>query len=158
VASQGDCAESEWPYDDTPADDNGVFPPGAKAGMQPPQSCYDDAIHHKALSYQSIDQNLADMRGCLSSGYPFVFGFTVYESFESDAVAKTGDVPMPGTDEQVLGGHCVMAVGYDDQEGKFICRNSWGTSWGDAGYFYMPYAYLLDNNLSDDFWTIRLVE
>ena len=71
VASQGDCAESEWPYDDTPADDNGVFPPGAKAGMQPPQSCYDDAIHHKALSYQSIDQNLADMKGCLSSGYPF---------------------------------------------------------------------------------------
>ena len=75
-----------------------------------------------------------------------------------EGIVPKREVPMPGTDEQVLGGHCVMAVGYDDQEGKFICRNSWGTSWGDEGYFYMPYAYLLDNNLSDDFWTIRLVE
>jgi C1A family cysteine protease len=158
VASQGDCPESEWPYDDTPADPTGVFPPGAKAGTQPLQSCYDDAIHHKALNYQSIDQNLTDMKGCLSSGYPFVFGFTVYESFESEDVARTGNVPMPSTDEAVVGGHAVLAVGYDDSEARFICRNSWGSAWGDAGYFYMPYAYLLDNNLSDDFWTIRLVE
>jgi C1A family cysteine protease len=158
VASQGDCPESEWPYDDTPADPNtSIFPPGAKAATQPPQSCYDDAIKHKALSYQSIDQNLADMKGCLSSGYPFVFGFTVYESFESADVARTGNVPMPGADERVLGGHAVLAVGYDDDESRFICRNSWGSEWGDAGYFYMPYAYLLDNNLSDDFWTIRVV-
>jgi len=158
VASQGDCPESEWPYDDTPADPNGNFPPGAKAGMQPPQSCYDDAIRHKALNYQSINQNLADMKGCLSSGYPFVFGFTVYESFESAEVARTGNVPMPSADERIVGGHCVVAVGYDDEEGRFICRNSWGSGWGDAGYFYMPYAYLLDDNLSADFWTIRLVE
>jgi C1A family cysteine protease len=158
VASQGDCPESEWPYDDTPADPNtGIFPPGAKAATQPPQSCYDDAIKHKALNYQSIDQNLADMKGCLSSGYPFVFGFTVFESFESEDVARTGNVPMPGADERIVGGHAVLAVGYDDDESRFICRNSWGSDWGDAGYFYMPYAYLLDNNLSDDFWTIRLV-
>jgi C1A family cysteine protease len=158
VASQGDCPESEWPYDDTPADHTtGIFPRGAKAATQPPQSSYDDAIKHKALNYQSIDQNLADMKGCLSSGYPFVFGFTVYGSFESDDVAHTGNVPMPGADEQVVGGHAVLAVGYDDGEGRFICRNSWGSEWGDAGYFYMPYAYLLDDNLSDDFWTIRLV-
>jgi C1A family cysteine protease len=152
VASQGDCPESEWPYDDTPADlATGVFPPGARAAMQPSQSCYDDAIKHKAMNYQSIDQNLADMKGCLASGYPFVFGFTVYESFESDDVAATGDVPMPGADENVIGGHAVLAVGYDDQESKFICRNSWGNKWGDAGYFYMPYAYLLDDNLSTTF-------
>ncbi len=158
VASQGDCPESEWPYDDTPADPTtGIFPPDAKAGMQPPQSCYDDAIQHKALSYQSINRNLADMKGCLSSGYPFVFGFTVYESFESDEVAGTGNVPMPSPGERVVGGHAVLAVGYDDDEGMFICRNSWGDGWGDAGYFYMPYAYFLDDNLSDDFWTIRLV-
>jgi C1A family cysteine protease len=97
------------------------------------------------------------MKGCLSSGYPFVFGFTVYESFESEDVARTGNVPMPGADERIVGGHAVLAVGYDDDESRFICRNSWGSDWGDAGYFYMPYAYLLDNNLSDDFWTIRLV-
>ena len=57
----------------------------------------------------------------------------------------------------IVGGHAVVAVGYDDSDRVFICRNSWGEGWGDAGYFYMPYAYLLDNNLSDDFWTVRLV-
>jgi C1A family cysteine protease len=65
---------------------------------------------------------------------------------------------MPAGGEAIIGGHRVMAVGYDDQDALFICRNSWGSGWGDAGYFYMPYAYLLDNNLSDDFWTIRVVE
>jgi C1A family cysteine protease len=158
VASQGDCPESMWTYDDTPAQPDGTFPPGSKAATQPSQQCYDNAIHHKALSYQSIDQNLADMKGCLASGYPFVFGFAVYESFESPEVARTGDVPMPGAGEAVVGGHCVMAVGYDDQDALFICRNSWGPGWGDAGYFYMPYAYLIDTNLSNDFWTIRVVE
>jgi C1A family cysteine protease len=159
VGSQGDCPEDQWPYDDTPADPTtGVFAAGAKAATQPPQACYDNAIEHKALNYQSIDRNLADMKGCLSSGYPFVFGFTVYPSFESADVARTGNVPMPGADEASIGGHAVLAVGYDDDESRFIVRNSWGTGWGDAGYFYMPYAYLLDDNLSDDFWTIRLVE
>jgi C1A family cysteine protease len=70
---------------------------------------------------------LAQMQGCLASGYPFVFGFTVYESFESDTVAQTGIVPMPAQGEQVLGGHCVVAVGYDDTQRRFIVRNSWGT-------------------------------
>jgi C1A family cysteine protease len=158
VASQGDCPESMWTYDATPAQPDGTFPPGAKAATQPSQQCYDNAIHHKAISYQSVDQNLADMKGCLSSGYPFVFGFTVYPSFESSEVASTGNVPMPGAEEAPIGGHCVMVVGYDDQDTLFICRNSWGPGWGDAGYFYMPYAYLLDDNLSDDFWTIRVVE
>jgi C1A family cysteine protease len=159
VASQGNCPESQWPYDDTPADPfTGVFPPYAKAAAQPPQSCYDDAVHHKALNYQSIRQNLTDMKGCLSSGYPFVFGFMVYESFESYDVAHTGSIPMPRPGEHQLGGHAVLAVGYDDDESLFICRNSWGNGWGDAGHFYMPYAYLLDDNLSSDFWTIRLIE
>jgi C1A family cysteine protease len=69
VASQGDCPESMWTYDDTPAQPDGTFPPGAKAATQPSQQCYDNAIHHKAMSYQSVDQNLADMKGCLASGY-----------------------------------------------------------------------------------------
>jgi C1A family cysteine protease len=101
------------------------------------------------------------MKGCLAEGYPFVYGFTVFPSYESPDVAKgenAGWVPMPGADEAPIGGHAVMAVGYDDDDTVFICRNSWGPGWGDAGYFYMPYAYLLDDNLSDDFWTIRLVE
>jgi C1A family cysteine protease len=158
VANQGDCPESEWPYDDTPALPDGTFPSGAKAATLPPKQCYLDAIQHTALNYQSVDQNLADMKGCLSSGNPFVFGFTVFQSFESPDVARTGNVPMPGAGESVIGGHCVLAVGYDDQDALFICRNSWGEGWGDAGYFYMPYAYLLDDNLSNNFWTIRLVK
>lgn len=97
------------------------------------------------------------MKGCLASGFPFVIGFTVYESFESDKVARTGVMPMPATREHVLGGHAVMAVGYDDKLDRFRMRNSWGKGWGIKGYFTMPYAYLLDDNLSDDFWKITLV-
>lgn len=158
VASLGDCPETDWPYDDTPADPaTGVFPTGARAAIRPPQSCFDDAVKHKAVTYMSVDQNLADMKGCLSSGSPFVFGFTVYPSFESDDVARSGVVPMPGANEATIGGHAVLAVGYDDETTRFIIRNSWGPNWGENGYCYMPYAYLLDNNLSDDFWTIRIV-
>jgi GH25 family lysozyme M1 (1,4-beta-N-acetylmuramidase) len=158
VASQGDCPESEWTYDGTAALPDGVFPTGAKATVEPSPQCYADAIRHTALNYQSIDQNLADMKGCLASGYPFVFGFTVYPSFESDDVAHTGIVPMPGADEQTIGGHAVLAVGFDDNKNMFIIRNSWGAVWGIGGYCYMPYAYLLDDNLADDFWTIRVVD
>lgn len=157
VASQGDCPESQWPYDDTPADANGVFPANAQAAIQPPASCYAAARQYEALQYQSVDQNLADLRGCLASGYPVVFGFTVYNSFETPQVAQTGDVPMPSGTDSPIGGHAVLAVGYDDEDQLFICRNSWGPGWGDAGYFYMHYSYLLDNNLSSDFWKISLV-
>jgi GH25 family lysozyme M1 (1,4-beta-N-acetylmuramidase) len=158
VANQGACPESEWTYDATPADPStNLFPAGAKAATAPSAQCYADAMFHRALQYQSVDQNLADMKGCLSSGYPFVFGFTVYPSFESDDVASSGVVTMPGADEAAIGGHAVLAVGYDDSRNAFIVRNSWGALWGMAGYCYMPYAYLLDDNLADDFWTIRVV-
>jgi C1A family cysteine protease len=94
----------------------------------------------------------------LASGYPFVFGFSVYDAFESSGVAKSGVLEMPKPGEEVVGGHCVLAVGYDDDAGAFIVRNSWGSKWGKDGYFTMPYAYLLSEDLADDFWTIRLVE
>ncbi len=158
VGSQGDCPESEWPYDGSPARPDGTFPPGHRAALEPTPQCYQDAVQHTAMSYLSVNQNLADMKGCLAAGYPFVFGFTVYESFESTEVAQTGNVPMPASGEEIKGGHAVVAVGYDDEDQLFICRNSWGPKWGDAGYFYMPYAYLIDSNLAADFWTIRLVK
>lgn len=97
------------------------------------------------------------MQGCLAEGYPFVFGFTVYESFESDIVAQTGNVPMPSTGETVKGGHAVVAVGYNDEQRVFIVRNSWGNNWGLNGYCLMPYEYLLTAHLTNDFWTIRSV-
>jgi C1A family cysteine protease len=109
------------------------------------------------MSYQRVVRSLPQLRGCLAEGFPFIFGFTVYESFESDAVASTGVAPMPGPGERVLGGHAVLAVGYDDADQRFLVRNSWGTKWGNGGYFTMPYAYLTERNLSSDFWTLRTV-
>jgi C1A family cysteine protease len=145
VGQQGDCPETEWPYNI------------ANFAQKPPTNCYSDALKYKAVQYQRVLQNVNQMKGCLASGYPFVFGFTVYDSFESQQVAQTGAVPMPAPAEQVLGGHCVVAVGYDDAQQRFIVRNSWGTGWGMQGYCTMPYAYLTDPNLASDIWTIRLV-
>jgi len=159
VASQGDCPETLWPYVPTPADSaTNLFPVGSKPATKPDQSCFDEAVNYEALNYLSVAQNLADMKGCLAEGFPFVYGFTVYESFESPQPEPPGWIPMPKTGEKILGGHAVLAVGYDEDDAVFICRNSWGADWGDKGYFCMPYAYLLDDNLSDDFWTIRLVK
>ena len=145
VSKQGVCPETDWPYDIT------------QFAKKPPTNCYKEALQYKAVQYQRLLQNVNQLKGCLASGYPFVFGFTVYDSFESQTVAQTGIVPMPGSAEQVLGGHCVVAVGYDDSQQRFVIRNSWGTGWGMQGYCTMPYAYLTDANLASDFWTIRLV-
>lgn len=65
---------------------------------------------------------------------------------------------MPGAKEKVVGGHAVMSAGYDDAAQRFLIRNSWGADWGKKGYFTIPYAYLSDRNLSDDFWTIRAAQ
>ena len=122
------------------------------------------ALGHKAcrdnrsVLYQRVPRAIDQFRGCLAAGFPFVFGFSVYESFESRTVARTGEMPMPRMRESLLGGHAVLAVGYDDDTGRFLARNSWGPRWGLGGYFTMPYDYLLDAGLSDDFWTIRLME
>jgi C1A family cysteine protease len=140
VGSIGAPPETDWPYDIM------------KFTETPPAKAFSDAPLGKALQYQRVPQVLNQMKRCLASGYPFVFGFTVYESFESQQVATTGVVSMPAAGEKVLGGHAVVAVGYDDTTQRFIVRNSWG-----PGYFTMPYAYLTDSNLSDDFWTVRLV-
>jgi C1A family cysteine protease len=145
VAHEGACTEKDWPYDI------------AKFTTKPGPPCYKSALKYRAVSYQRVVQTPSQFKGCLASGYPFVFGFTVYESFESAAVAKNGQVQMPKPSEQTVGGHAVLAVGYDDSTQRFIVRNSWGSKWGMKGYFTMPYAYLTDNNLSDDFWTIRIM-
>jgi C1A family cysteine protease len=146
VAKQGVCPEKEWPY------------MIGKFTAKPPKPCYTHAKNHQVVSYQRVAQTQDQMKGCLAAGFPFVFGFAVYESFETQAVAKTGVVPMPDKTEKMLGGHAVMAVGYDDSEGRFIVRNSWGPKWGQGGYFTMPYDYLVNQDLAADFWTIRLVE
>ncbi len=158
VHKVGVCSEEEWTYDDTPAEyDGGPFPLGSKPAQRPTDLCYEHALDHRATLYQRVVRDLDQFRGCLAAGYPFVFGFTVYTSFETREVAETGVVPMPGVDEDVLGGHAVLAVGYDDATQRFLVRNSWGTAWGNEGYFTMPYAYLTERGLSADFWTVRIV-
>jgi C1A family cysteine protease len=142
LAKQGVCTEKRWPY---------VV---RKFASKPSAPSYTEALDHQITSYHRI-LTIDEMRSCLADGFPFVFGFTVYEAFESDKVAKTGVVNMPKKGEQVVGGHAVMAVGYDDAKKRFTVRNSWGPAWGMKGYFTMPYAYVADRNLSDDFWTIR---
>ena len=149
VASQGDCFEGtgqdEWPY---------VI---SKFKDRPPPACYEAALHDRTVGYSRLVQNVDQLKSCLASGFPFVFGFTVYQSFESPTVTETGIVPMPVAGDAAIGGHAVMAVGYDDGEQRFTVRNSWGTSWGQQGYFTIPYAYVTNANLASDFWTIRLI-
>jgi C1A family cysteine protease len=145
VAALGACPERLWPYDP------------ATVRTRPPDAAYQAASWHKAVSYQRLDQDVNQMKGCLASGYPFAFGFTAYQSIESPAVAQSGVVAMPRPDEAVIGTHAVLAVGYDDARQWFIVRNSWGAGWGMHGYFTLPYSYLAQESLASDFWTIRLV-
>ena len=145
-SKEGVCPEKDWPY---------VI---SKFASNPSAGCYKKALDHQVLSYQRVSRNLEQIKGCLADGFPMIFGFTVYESFESASVAKTGVVNMPSPGEHVVGGHAVLAIGYDDSSRRLIVRNSWSEQWGKKGNFTMPYEYLLNENLSDDFWTIRLVE
>jgi C1A family cysteine protease len=145
LAHQGVCPEPLWPY---------VI---SRFATRPARECYTEGLRHRGIAYMRVERDVAQMRGCVAAGYPFVFGFTVYESFESDAVARTGTIPMPEGDERTIGGHAMAVVGYDHPKRRFIVRNSWGPEWGKRGYGTMPYAYFTSANLSDDFWTLRAV-
>lgn len=146
----GTPPEINWPYNI------------AKFTEKPNEECFEIAEKNEALTYMRIRRSQSaktyDMQACLASGYPFVAGFSVYESFENPEVTKTGIVPLPASDERLLGGHAVLVVGYDEDKRWFIVRNSWGEGWGDHGYFYMPFDYLTNEHLSSDFWLIKTVE
>ncbi|HEY2086390.1 MAG TPA: C1 family peptidase [Mycobacterium sp.] len=139
----GIAPESLWPYDID------------KFTVQPPPEVVQAAAANVDVDYRRVPQDLTHMRACLAEGFPIDIGFTVFESFESPEVAATGVVPMPQRGEQIVGGHCVAVVGYDDAKGMFLVRNSWGTDWGINGHFLMPYTFLTDPDLASDFWTIR---
>lgn len=149
----GACTEHRWVYDIS------------KFTVKPPADVYTDAKLAKAVKYaridfssdKTIDDRVAHLKKALQSGFPFVFGFKVYASFESDTVTKTGIVPMPTKGEKLLGGHAVCAIGYDDDKGAFIVKNSWGKDWGINGCFYMPYHYVADLDQADDFWVVKRV-
>ena len=138
----GACPESVWPYIES------------AALTVPSKEAYHEAIKHRISKYYRYT-DLESIKHSLAAGFPVIFGITIYQSFESDDVAETGIVPMPIANEKCLGGHALMMVGYDDAKQHVIVRNSWGTEWGDKGYFTLPYAYITNPNLAGDFWTIR---
>lgn len=142
----GICSEKIWKYD---------IPKFAK---KPPQKCYDQAVKHKALQYMRVGQTLNEIKSCLAEGFPIVLGFSVYESFESAYVARTGIASLPAAGEQLLGGHAVLCCGFSDETQTFLCINSWSSDWGEKGFFRLPYAYLTESNLSSDFWTLRIAQ
>lgn len=136
--------EKDWPYD------------VSKFSAEPSASLADEARQHRISNYRAVPRNLDSMKAVLCNRQTIAFGFTVYESFESEEVAKTGIVPTPTRGEKVLGGHEVLLVGYlKDQVNYGLVRNSWGTGWGLQGYFLMPWSSILDANLASDFRTIR---
>ena len=145
VASQGVCPETDWPY--------------LKRNVlrKPPAKAYSGARTYRVVEYQRMMHHLDQLRSCLAEGYPFVFGIKVFTSFQGSAVKGTGRLDMPRKGEKSIGLHAVLAAGYDDRSRRFIVRNSWGTKWGMKGYFTIPYGYLLDSEISHDFWTIRFV-
>lgn len=141
----GAAQESLWPY---------II---RKFRMQPSGPALTDGQKRKITLYQRITNH----EGCLdalNNGYPVIIGFDVYSSFQSASVARTGIMPYPNTKkEKLLGGHAVLLVGYDKERQVYIARNSWGTRWGDKGYFYMPFQVIQNQRMSGDFWIIKSV-
>ena len=95
------------------------------------------------------------MKQALINGFPFVVSILVYSSFETTQVAINGYVPMPQPNETLLGGNAILCVGYNEIKKVWIMRNSWGNQWGDKGYFYLPYQYLINPNLASDLWVLQ---
>ena len=148
VANQfGICLESE-----------DIYNPKAFA-VPPTPSQIMDAKFYKAGAYHKL-ANVQDMRECIASGYVFILGFAVYESFESSEVTDTGLMPIPKGDELFLGGHETLCIGYDDNKvcpnthrpGALKVRNSYGDAWGDKGNFWMPYEVAANPKYFYDGW------
>jgi C1A family cysteine protease len=140
-----------------------------KFDEEPPAFCYAFAQNYQALEYVRLDppkttpnELLNRIKTNLAAGLPSIFGFTVYSSIYQ---AKGGEIPYPCKGETVAGGHAIMAVGYDDTKtiknpsckgettGALLIRNSWGKDWGDDGYGWLPYEYVL-KGVAEDWWTL----
>ena len=151
LASEGIPPERLWPYNV----DNFT--------LAPPAEVIAEATKHKAIRYSRIPGKTVDqvstqgIKEALTDGEVVVIGIDVYESFEAETTISTGLIPVPDTSkEQLLGGHAIILVGYDDVKGTFILQNSWGDQVGDHGFFYLPYAFV-DAGLASDAWVVQLV-
>lgn len=142
LEKNGVCSEAIWPY---------II---SKFKIRPSPLCYKNALLHKVLSASNIQSNATSIKQSLVNNNPVACGIAVYSSFETKSVSTTGVVPMPKPGEQLLGGHAVLIVGYDDSKQWWIVRNCWGPKWGAKGYFYLPYAYLANKNYVTELWNI----
>jgi C1A family cysteine protease len=138
---------------------------------EPPAFCYAFAQNYQAMSYYRLDPSgtsktalLTNIKTNLAGGLPSMFGFTIYGSYTQ--ANTTGMIPYPTKGEKIIGGHAVVAVGYDDSvkikntfagatetKGALLIRNSWGTGWGSSGYGWLPYEYVL-KGLAVDWWSM----
>lgn len=141
LKDKGVCPDADWSYADGKI----------KFRLKPPAAAYASAKEFRVKAASQLT-TLDEVRESLAKGQPVAFGFAVPNSVM--AIGKSGVMPMPKADEQYVGGHAVLAVGYDDKKRMLTVRNSWGTTWGDKGYFYMPYDFVKNPNLADDFWVV----
>lgn len=147
MKNYGVCSEKKWPYD------------VKKFADKPTDDAYKQALRFEIDTYESIDNtNRGALVSALATGHPIIFGFTVFESFESGQVARTGVVPMPGPTEEVLGGHAVCIMAYNATGNYYVVRNSWGKLWGINGYCHMPAEYIENSTMCSDFWIINFKE
>jgi C1A family cysteine protease len=144
VAQYGVPTEGLWPYK------------VEKFARKPSLRATNSALKHQALSYHLVD-GVDAMKACLNEGYPVIIGFSVPENMESEECARTGVVKFPAAHEHIVGGHCVLVVGWDDSTQMFTFQNSWGEGWGAAGFGYLPYEFWT-KGLADDCWTVRAEE
>jgi C1A family cysteine protease len=145
IAKYGACSENNWGYDIT------------KFTQQPVRNAIIAAYTHiPGYKFLRVAQNLTSIKTALVAGCPVIIGVQLYSSFESDVVTKTGVIPMPDkTKEQLLGGHALNLIAYDDITQTFTGMNSWSTSWGNKGMFTIPYKYVLDPTLGSDYCTVK---
>ena len=142
LSNKGVAHETLWPYND-----NDLF-------TKPTANVYEDAENYKISKFASVDVNPASIMEALNDGHPVMIGISVFNSFESDEVAETGLVPMPGANDTVLGGHAVLVWGAKKNEKLFGVRNSWGENWGDHGNFWAPFDYIGSEKFGSDYWVI----
>jgi C1A family cysteine protease len=139
----GSTDEKFWPYIITKFQD------------KPNKLSYDDAIKRKITKYRRVNQNQYDIKSCINLGYPIIIGILCFSSMFTINVSKTGNIPYPKSDQQILGGHCIILVGYDDTTQTYEFQNSWGTDWGNKGYGKIPYKFVENPNYATDFWMIE---
>ena len=140
------CPEADWPY---------VV---ANFSQPPPDKAVADAALHKRFASVSVPQTLDAFKTALNDGFPVLIGIEVFAGFESEAAAETGVIPMPQAGDESLGGHAQLIVGYSDTRKAFLSLNSWGATWGQGGFCWIPYAYVLCPDYAQDFWSVRLFE